>query len=316
MLEICICTHNPRLDVLALALESIANQDSPNGAFRVLLVDNASNPKLTEELLAPLVAVGIPATLLYEETPGIARARVRAIHASIADWILWIDDDNELTANYLRVGLEFISKNESVGCFGGKLLLARDLSPSQNTRPLLPYLGIKDEGEEILIGMSDEWEPWEPPTAGSWVNRKVFSVFAQKAESPDFFKLGRIGKTNLSSCEDSFMMRTAYHQGLSCAYVPELILFHHLSPHRFKCKYLLKLMHAYGTSHVILETFLHGYRHAPKWYSTRWRLINTIYRCFKKDRNKSTLYATAQAAYHIGCYSEHKRQKQYQKNII
>lgn len=306
--DICICTHNPRLDILGVTLRSIARQNAPVGAFQVFLIDNASNPKLTEDVLAPLTSLGIPAKIIREETPGIARARVRAIHASSAEWVLWVDDDNELFPDYVQAGLSFIKDHPAVGCFGGKLLLAPGLSPGPGVRPLLPYLGIKDEGEKEIIRMADHWGPWEPPTAGAWVKRPVLSTFAKNAASPDFFKLGRSGKNNLSSCEDSLMMRAAYYAGLSCAYVPSLGLYHHLSPARFNRKYLLRLLYAYGASHVVLETILHGYQAAQPWHASPWRIATTILRKFNHNRKHSLLYALAKAGHDIGYYREHKKQ--------
>lgn len=46
MLDICICTHNPRLDVLGLAVASIAAQAAPATSMNVILIDNGSTRPL------------------------------------------------------------------------------------------------------------------------------------------------------------------------------------------------------------------------------------------------------------------------------
>ena len=48
MIDVCICTHNPRRDILALVLNSLARQTIENGAFRVLVVDNAYKTQISK----------------------------------------------------------------------------------------------------------------------------------------------------------------------------------------------------------------------------------------------------------------------------
>ena len=143
-MELCICTHNPRPGVLSAVLGSVAAQDIAGGSFRFILIDNASTPPVSEEVLAPLRVAGIEARLLREPAPGLQRARLRAIHATTSEWILWVDDDNELSPDFIRRGFEFIAAHPEVGCFGGKLLLPSELHPAKWVAPFLPSLGIRD----------------------------------------------------------------------------------------------------------------------------------------------------------------------------
>lgn len=258
MLHVCICTHNPRLPILEKVLDAVARQElSGAEPFAVLIVDNASNTRLDENCLAGLKEAGIDARIVFEATPGVSRARLRAIDETDGDWILFVDDDNELAADYIRQGQAFIASHPHVGCFGGKLLLAPDLDPDAWVHPFLPYLGIKDYGDQPMIEMREEWGPWEPPTAGAWVCRRVLEAYADCArKDARMFGLGRSGQFDLASCEDSLMMRGAVQLGLACAYYPPLRLYHHLSPHRFRYEYLLPLIAAYGRSQVLLEKML------------------------------------------------------------
>jgi glycosyltransferase involved in cell wall biosynthesis len=96
--DICVCTHDPRRDVLAIALGSIARQGA-----NTIVIDNASNPPLAERDLAPLA--GVPHRLVREPIRGVAFARGRSIRESTAPWILFVDDDNELAPDYLAAAL-------------------------------------------------------------------------------------------------------------------------------------------------------------------------------------------------------------------
>lgn len=258
MISICVCTHNPRRAVLALAIESIAKQTVHFDDITVIVVDNASSPPIDRSVLDPLLQRGVSARLIQEPTPGLQHARIAALHNTNSDWVLWVDDDNELCPDFMEIGLDFITKHPEVGCFGGKLLLPSTEKVAKWAIPFLPYLGIKDAGNILLIEKVDHWTDAEPPGAGAWVHRKVLDVYLQRAETDDaFFELGRVGSNGLASCDDGVMMRGAIRCDLACAYVPSLRIFHHIDTEkRVNFKYLVRLMYAYGVSHVVLETLL------------------------------------------------------------
>lgn len=306
MIDVCICTHNPRLDILLLVLNSLAQQNVGSRVFRVTIVDNASNPPLPDSMLEPLRKDGVEVKLVQEPIPGVSRARLRAVAETNGYWVLFVDDDNELPPNYIAEGLAFIKQHPEVGCFGGKLLLAKNLNPSRWVVPFLPYLGIKDIGDETLIGKSESWEQWEPPTAGAFVCRPLMDEYRkQSIRGNEVFRLGRQGRNSLASCEDSLIMRNAFRLNLSNAYYPGLTLHHHLDPRRFDFRYLIRLLHGYGVSHVILESILKGCQPVPNYYANMGAFFKTLLWVFGSERKKSLAFAIGQIAYHIGARREH-----------
>lgn len=309
MIDVCLCTHNPRPEVLKRVLTSIQNQTVGANVYRFLIIDNASNPPIDESLLGSFINVGIEARIVREPTPGIARARLRAILETDGEWLLFVDDDNELRPDYIAHGLEFASRHIDLGCFGGKLLLAPDLCPNTWVKPFLPYLAIKDAGQNPIFGKSDSWGLWEPPTAGAFIKRPVLELYCQRAASDEnLFKLGRAGKNNLSSCEDSLIMRGAFTIGLSNAYNPEMILYHHLNVKRFNPRYLIRLMYAYGVSHVVLESLLKGPQPIPNYYHSDTQFLRLLLGAAKGGAQQSLAFGIGMAAYHLGARAEHLRQ--------
>jgi glycosyltransferase involved in cell wall biosynthesis len=308
MVVLCICTHNPRLVLLSDVLRSVAVQDSAPGSFRVLLVDNASKPAVTEDVLGPLRLNGIEATLLSEPTPGLQRARLRAIHATTSEWILWVDDDNLLAPDFVRRGLEFIKARPDVGCLGGRLLLPEFLKPPDWGAPFLPYLGIRDYGEEPIIARLRKWGPAEPAGAGAWVKRSVIGEYLRLADSEDsFFRLGRTGSADLASCDDSCMMQCADRVSLACAYVPTLRLWHHLGPHRFHFGYLMRLMRAFGRSHVLLVSVISPGDIAEQEPPSQKKFYRSIINGFSRARRHGLAFALGRIVYEQGAYEEKLR---------
>ena len=311
VIDVCLCTHNPRPKTLKKVLASIRNQTAATDTFRFLLVDNASSPHLRESLLSQFTQRGIAARMVREPMMGIARARLRAIMETRGEMLLFVDDDNELTPQYIAEGMEFGSMHQDVGCFGGKLLLPADLRPAAWVEPFLPYLAIKDIGEEPVFGKSAAWGSWEPPTAGAFIRRSVLAVYMQRADSDEnVFKLGRVGGGNLSSCEDALIMSGAISLGLSNAYNPKLILYHHLDANRFNFIYLIRLMHAYGTSAIVLESLINGPRSKPNFYSSGKQFLRWL-RTSVSAARESIPFGIGMLAYYHGVQSELRRQ--YQK---
>lgn len=299
MIDVCLCTHDPRAGILERALASLARQRVAPGTFRLLLVDNASNPPIDERVLAPLRSAGIEARLVCEPEPGLTRARLRAVAETAGRWILLLDDDNELREDYVAEGLRFAAERPDVGCFGGKLLLPEGFRPPRWAWPFYSWIAVKDAGEEPITGCSDDWGLWEPPGAGAFVRREVAEEWRRRfGGDPRLLGLGRTGKKSLASCEDSLMMRQANRLGLLNAYTPRLVLHHHVDPSRFRLGYLLRLMHAYGTSLVELELLVKGRVELPRYYQGVHRFVRTLRNELKDARKTSLQFALGKIVFH------------------
>ena len=258
MIDVCICALDPEPGLFGRVLEAVAHQSLPRGAFAVVVVDNASSPAIDPRVLQPLGAHGISAQLWHEPQPGLQHARLAATRRAVGEWLVWVDADNVLPPTYLQTGAQFAREHPGVGCFGGDAVLAPGVEPKRWMLPFLPYLGIRAGEGRVLVTREAGWTAAEPLGAGAWVHRTVAAEYAAlAARDPRFFALGRTGHAGLASCDDSLMMRCAFRVGRACAYVPTLRLYHHIDlGRRTRFVYLIRLMYAYGVSHVALEQLL------------------------------------------------------------
>jgi len=291
-------------------MKSIFKQQVTEGhTFSVLVVDNLSDPPISESIFGKTNSLKIKTKLIQEPSAGIARARAAAANATSAEWILFVDDDNELKLDYVSKGFDIIRDHPKLGCFGGKLLLPDSIHPPAWTKPFLPYLGIKDFGEERIERLSEEWGPWEPPTAGAFVHRDVLQEYLRRStKSDNFFRLGETaGK--LRRCEDSMLMRGAASVGRTNAYEPSLVLWHHLDPARFRFRYLIRLMYGYGVSQVILESLCKGSQRSPEYYNSGSKFLTLVKLITLIGSAKSVPYTIGMLAYHLGAMRERFSQK-------
>jgi glycosyltransferase involved in cell wall biosynthesis len=306
-LDVCICTHNPRTDIFQLVLKALVRQTEERKSFRVLIVDNASKPSLRVENYGLLSDAGIAVSIVREIRLGNIFARARVYQETTGNWILFVDDDNELEPDYIEKGLEIIRNRPELGCFGGKLKMPEKIKVPEWMKPLVPFLAIRDFGDKEITNIADHWGEWEPVTAGGFIRRDVLGLFARRVlHDPETHVLGRKGNSTLNSCEDSLMMAGAFHLGLACSYQPGLSLNHHVRPERFQLSYLLRLMYGFGRSEVMLDHLCGRNRNIDNQDArSSWR---AMFVGFIKDRSiVSWQYALCMLARRAGMHLQHKR---------
>ncbi len=254
-ISVVIVTYNPRPAVFSKVIASLRNQSLNPDRFEVVIIDNNSFPPLSENDLTSQFS--FPVRVIRELRQGIIYARSRGILEVKGELIVFVDDDNALDPNYLKKAIGIAEASPFLGVFGGKLIGIFDREISPWKKCLLPYLGVRDYGDEVITSSENKWGQWEPPGAGMVLRKDVGMKYLAFLKShPDAGSLGRKGSRQLLSCDDSLMARLAYPMGYSCSYQPALRLKHHIASARLSTRYLLRLLEGYGRSHVILETLL------------------------------------------------------------
>ncbi len=263
-LSIVIATLNPRRDVLDWTLDALASQTMRD--FEVVIADNGSSPPVDGESLA--TKHGLDIRVVRELHNGVTFARCAGILAARCEWIVFVDDDNGLDANYLEESLGIIERSPEIGAFGGVAVLGCDEPVPEWMEKLLPYLGIRDYGPEIITSREDRWGPWEPIGAGMVFRRDIGLKFVQLIERDALARtIGRRGKSLICG-EDSLLARMAYRMGYACSYQPSLRLTHRINPNRMSAWHLAKTVEGVARSFVIYETVLGRPQPDPKLWPT------------------------------------------------
>lgn len=91
-------THN-RAGLLPRALRSVMAQSDPD--FELIVIDDGSRDE-TPSVLAPLAGDPSVRVLVSQRPGGVSAARNRAIQSTRCDWIVFLDDDDELAPAYLE----------------------------------------------------------------------------------------------------------------------------------------------------------------------------------------------------------------------
>ncbi len=139
LITIAVCTHN-REQALATTLQNFVETIGPVPTdVEVLIVDNAS----TDQTQAVIDRFRVPLSLrsLYEETPGLSFARNRALKDASGAWILWTDDDVDVSAGWLDAYRAAISCFPDADLFGGPILPRFEAEPDPSITEFIRIYG-------------------------------------------------------------------------------------------------------------------------------------------------------------------------------
>lgn len=250
--SVILCTYNPVMPVLEWAVESLRNQTLSAGEFEFILVDNNSEPSVQDQLRGLLP--GLRPRIIREFRQGLVHARIAGIRAASAPLIVFVDDDNHLDPTYLDDAIAIARADPKIGCFGGETKGVLETSLPEWKVRLLPYVGVRDYGEDPITSARDEWGEWEPIGAGMVCRKDVAEEFISLVENrPEAQRLGRAGRAAMSG-EDSLIAHAAYRLGYLCSYQPRLKLSHWIKKRRTSLRSFARIVAGHGRSQAVLQT--------------------------------------------------------------
>lgn len=122
----CFNSSNRIQEVIEFLSKQIQIIDIP---LEIVIVDNASGDntsKVVEELIGQYNYLEI--NLVFEKKPGLMHAREKGVNESNYEYLLFCDDDNFLSNNYISSVYKIMYNNPDVGVCGGMgIELIRDI---------------------------------------------------------------------------------------------------------------------------------------------------------------------------------------------
>src|SRR5262245_14928930 len=117
-LTVALCTYNPRPDLITRSIRSVVSQLGDLGdSCEFLVVDNNSDPPLSDAEYLREFAIEI----IREPVPGLTAARETAIRRARGRVILFVDDDNILSGDYLKAVIQAF-RDSRLGVLGGNIV--------------------------------------------------------------------------------------------------------------------------------------------------------------------------------------------------
>ena len=219
-----------RPQLLRRALESLKRAEQPRRLqVAVLVINNDPTPTLpgVEDALS---AVPFPTYVLHEPQPGKSAALNAGIAASTADYLGFIDDDEELAPDWFRVVEDALDAGP-VDFIGGRVLPL----PESEFPDWIPA------GYPAVLGIADSAAAEQPfghdfPGMLKGGNAVIARATLEKV-GPYSPELGPTSDRRLFSCEDEDMYLRLVRAGAVGRYLPHLIVYHGLSADRLSKSY-------------------------------------------------------------------------------
>ncbi len=245
--SVVICGHNSA-ERLPRTLEHLANQDVPSELqWEVILVDNASIDGTSETALRAWPANNTMSIRIVQEPKlGLAHARMRGFAEAKHEIVSFIDDDNWVCREWVRIVSEVMTEHPEVGACGGYIEAVHENNPPWWFDLYKESYVIGPQGEKG--GDISNTRGWLCG-AGLNVRKSAWQQLVSNGFHPKL--VGRKGKA-LSAGEDKELCYALRLAGWQLWYEPRLRLRHFLPKHRLKWAHLRRLHRGYGAQEVRL----------------------------------------------------------------
>lgn len=264
-ISVILPTFNPDLEIFERALAGLRAQTLDPSEWECIIVDNASAPRVNEEWCSHILGASIGLRLVREPTPGLSHARLSGLRNASADILIFCDDDNIFSPNYLESVITKTVEFPRVGVAGGKSFPQYLASvPGWYQEGIAP-LGCRDLGDREMTFLQNEFEECRQYPAIAPIGA---GLVAQRAPLESWVQsVGKSGisdrkGTSLSSAGDCDMVLFALESGFDVAYWPELVLEHVMPEFRLSLAYLCAISRCAFRDFVKVLDF-HGIRPWP-----------------------------------------------------
>ncbi len=248
MISVIICTHNPKQKYLSQVLDALDQQTLSSHLWELLLVDNASDKILALEID---MTWHPNARHIREEQLGLTSARVRGIKESNAEILVFVDDDNILSSDYLENTLKISHDYPFIGAWGGIIDPLFEGEPPDWIYPYLDLLAVRQFEHDVWSNLPFPYYT-APCGAGLCIRRVVMEKYlSYLRDDPIRLSLDRKG-SNLSSCGDSDLALTACDIGLGTGRFTSLKMKHIIPEFRCQEEYIIRLAEGLAFSGILL----------------------------------------------------------------
>ena len=250
-ITVSICTWN-RCDLLEQTLTQMTRAVVPPGLrLEVLVIANACTDNT--EAVASSFTGRLPIRTVVEPTPGLSRARNRALAEAQGDYIVFTDDDVLVSEQWLPSLAEAIFRFPDAAAFGGTIEPWFPVEPDQDLVEAFPALSLGfcglDNGVELGVLPDDK------QIFGANMAFSVRAVAGLRF-NPQF---GPVGSSAVNMDEIDFVARLRQSGG-SVVWVPAMRVQHYVDPKRMTRRYLLKFSRDAGRAWVRFEGIPEGKR--------------------------------------------------------
>ena len=251
--SIIICTYNPDFSIFSRVLKSIHELKTDGINYEIIIVDNNSSESLVEHpAVISFLSGNRFARVISEKSPGLTSARIAGIENSLADWIIFFDDDNEPDTNYLLEAKKLIGIHPELGICGPgviKVKFSKENSLTVTQRIQELFQSRCNHADNISDNLHLGNPQAFPYGTGMIVKKDIADKYATLVHKNIYTLNDRIGNSFLSGGDTQILylaMLRGYHSGTG----HRIQLNHIISPEKISIHALIKLIYSLQVCHI------------------------------------------------------------------
>jgi glycosyltransferase involved in cell wall biosynthesis len=246
-LSLVICTHDGAARLPAV-LAHLKEQVPSTAPWEVLLINNLSRDETAKVAVSSWGEAPVPLRVVYETKLGLQHARERGLREARYDFVGFVDDDNWVASDWVRVADETLASDPSLGAVGSICEPIFEV-------PEPEWFGEFHSIYAILTDF-DLQRSQKPPDylngAGLCLRKRAWTQLIQGG----FRSLisDRVG-TSLSGGGDNELTTAIRLAGWKIRVEPRLRLHHFMPGPRLRWDYLRRLSRGYAKSQTLLDAY-------------------------------------------------------------
>ena len=261
MFSIIICTYNGERTIKKAIEKILCQENYDKYVEQFIIVDNASNDS-TKDIIYEY-AENNNIIYSYEKKSGLGYARLNGIKIASAEWVVFVDDDNELDCNWIKTAAEYIKDNPDISIFGGNVIPKTEFritnEESERLSKYYEMLACTSFKRDDIDYTLSQVRNGIVIGAGMVVKTKYLKELAKRGW---INQMGRV-KNNTAAGDDgeiSFFITNVKHE--KSGFCPNLIIEHNIPKERLQEEYLLRLRRDLVVGSYNLQSM-------KKWYVLR-----------------------------------------------
>ena len=279
-ISIVLCCHNSSQRLPATLLHLSKLKIDEGLSWEIVLVDNAStdNTGTTANSLWTELGSKCSLNIVTEEKRGVHHARITGMRAAQYDLVVFCDDDNWLSANYLMVALSVMSERQIGVCGGRGKAVFEEEEPEWFAR----YEGVfgcgrQGRGEGVL-----NWDAIGMYSAGMVIRKSIVLNLFDAGYQARFAARNDKGLSGGEDFELVVLVRTA---GYKAYYTDSLVFEHYMPAGRMSWDYLKRLVKGATVNAAIAYVYADTLRYIytnDKRYRVSWvkDILKAVYGFF------------------------------------
>lgn len=241
-----VCCYNSA-QVIEPTIRALAEQQAPQGInYEVILVDNNCTDKTVRLAELAWGDAGYPLRVIKEKEPGLIYARKTGVNNANYDILLFVDDDNILAGDWVKILHRLFKEMPNVGAIGG---YNEALMPGNKPHWFDRFQGVYACGPRAS---ASGLNPNKLFGAGLSFRTEVIKkiLFAPLP----LFLVGRT-KNTLTRGEDTEIVLRCRLMGWDIYYDDNLLLKHNLLPQRITWDHVRRARKGGGAAGIILKIY-------------------------------------------------------------